>query len=154
MALADALSSVVHLLFAGLWTGSVIFVAYGVLPTARAGEINAGPLAAITGKLTTVSRASSVVLFLTGGHLAGTGYTVESLTGSPRGHLVLAMVALWLVLTALVEVGAGTLRDGTGADKVRAPARNATRTFQAAALVALLLLLVAGALAGNLPAQL
>jgi len=154
MALADALSSVVHLLFAGFWTGSVIFVTYGVLPVARAGDINATPLSTITGKLTTVSRLSSVLLLLTGGHMAGTLYTVESLTGSPRGHLVLSMVALWLVLTALVEVGASRLTDGTEADKVRAPARNATRVMQAATVVAVLLLVVAGALAGNVPSVL
>ena len=154
MALADALSNVVHLLFAGLWTGSVIFVTYAVLPAARAGDLNAAPLSSITGKLTTVSRVSSLLLFVTGGHMAGTGYTVESLTGSPRGHLVLTMVGLWLVLTALVEVGASRLTEGTEADKVRAPARNATRIMQAATVVSLLLLVVAGALAGNLAAAL
>jgi hypothetical protein len=149
MSLATSASYALHLLFAGLWTGSVLFVTYGVLPTARAGDINAAPLEAIAGKLKTVSRTSAVVLFLTGGHMAGTGYTVETLTGTGMGHLVLTMLALWVVLMGLVEVGASKLTDGTGQKKVRSPAKEATRFFQAAAVVSLLLLLDAGLLAGG-----
>ncbi len=150
MALADAVSVVVHLLTAGIWTGSVIFLTISVLPLARAGDINAAPLAAITGRLTTVSRASALVLFLTGGHLAGTRYTVGTLTGSTPGYLVLTMLGLWLVLTALVEVGASRLTEGTSQSKVRQPAHDATRLFQAASVVAVLLLVVGGLLSGGL----
>jgi uncharacterized membrane protein len=146
MSLVDASVYVVHLGFAALWTGSVLFVAYAVLPLARNGSLNAAPLGTIAGKLTTVSRVSAVLLFLTGGHMAAgaAGYTVESLFGTTQGHLVVAMILLWFALAALVEVGASRLTDGTEQDKVREPARNATRLFQAASGVAVLLLVDAG----------
>lgn len=150
MALADVISAAIHVTFAGLWTGSVLFVTLGVLPLARNGDLNAAPLAGITGTLKTVSRASAVILLLTGAHRAATTYTADSLFGSTQGHLVLGMVVLWLVLAALVEIGAARLTDGTEADKVRAPAREATPILRGAALVAVLLLLDAGAIAGGL----
>ena len=151
MSIIDSAMGVTHMLFAGLWTGSVLFTAYAVVPTAAAGDINAGPLDAIVGKLTTVSRASALFLFLSGGHLAGTLYTVESLTGSPRGHLVITMLVLWFLLAALVEVGASKMRNGLDQQKVRTPAHDALRFFQAAAVVALLLLVDAGLLLAGLP---
>lgn len=151
MAVIDTVMASAHLLFAGLWTGSVLFAAYAVIPTAASGDINAGPLDTIVGKLTTVSRASALFLLLSGGHLAGTRYTTESLFGSPRGHLVLAMVALWFVLAALVEIGASKMRDGLDEQKVRSPARDAQTLFTAAAVVALLLLVDAGLLLGGVP---
>lgn len=149
MSLVNAGVYTFHLLVAALWTGSVVFVAYAVVPLARDGDMNASPLGAISGKLTTLSRASAVLLLLTGGHMAGTAYTVESLTGSPRGHLVLTMLVLWLVLTGLVEVAGSKLTDGTARDKVREPAREATRFFQGATVVALLLLVDAGLLVAS-----
>jgi uncharacterized membrane protein len=142
---------VVHLIFAAAWTGAVLFVAWTVLPLARDGNLNATPLGTVASKLTTLSRASAAILFLTGGHMAAAaaGYTVESLTGTPRGHLVITMIVLWFALAGLVEVGTSKLTDGTGKDKVREPARNATRLFQAASVVAILLLVDAGLLIAN-----
>jgi len=146
MSLVNAGVYVVHLLFAALWTGSVLFVAWAVLPLARDGDLNAAPLDAVAGKLKTVSRASAAVLFLTGGHMAAAaaGYTVESLTGSSRGHLVLTMILLWFLLAGLVEVGGSKLTEGTKQNKVREPARNASRFLQGSAVVAVLLLVDAG----------
>jgi hypothetical protein len=146
MAPIETAVAVTHLLFAGLWTGSVIFLAVAVLPLATRGDLNAAPLASIADSTTTISRLSALLLFLTGGHLAGTRYTVDSLTGSFGGYLVLAMLALWLVLAALVEIGASRLSDGTDQDKVREPARAARRPLQLAALVAALLLIDGGLL--------
>ena len=146
MSLLNAGVYVVHLLFAALWTGSVLFAWYVVLPLARDGNLNAAPLGTVAGKLTTISRASAAVLFLTGGHMAAgaAGYTVESLTGTTQGHLVIAMIVLWFALAGLVEVGTSKLTDGTGRDKVREPAREATRFFQVGAVLAVLLLVDAG----------
>lgn len=151
MSVIDSVMASAHLLFAGLWTGSVLFTAYAVLPTALTGEVNAGPMEAIVGKLTNVSRASALFLLLSGGHLAGTRYTAESLFGTSRGYLVLAMVALWFVLAALVEIGSSKLTDGLDQNKVRTPAHDAKPFFTAAAVVALLLLVDAGLLLGGLP---
>ena len=146
MSLLNAGVYVVHLLFAALWTGSVLFAWYVVLPLARDGNLNATPLGTVAGKLTTISRASAAVLFLTGGHMAAAaaGYTVESLTGTTQGHLVIAMIVLWFGLAGLVEVGTSKLTDGTGRDKVREPAHEATRFFQIGAVFAVLLLVDAG----------
>jgi hypothetical protein len=148
MSAVDAAIFGTHLIFAGLWSGAVLFMTYAVLPTAMDGESGPGPLAAITGKLQNVSRASALILLLTGGHMAATRYTSESLLGTGRGHLVLTMVVLWFLLAGLVEVGAAKLTDGFDQQKVREPARNARPFLLAASLVAVLLLLDAGAILG------
>lgn len=145
----DATMYAVHLLFGAVWAGAVVFATLAVLPLARDGVANAEPLARVVGKLRTLSRVSAVVVLASGGHLAGTGYTVGSLTGTTRGHLVLGMVALWFVLTVLVEVGGGKLASGFDEKKVREPAREARPFFLAGSLVAVLLLLDAGLLAAG-----
>jgi predicted tellurium resistance membrane protein TerC len=150
MALVDTAVTTLHLLFAGVWTGAVVFVAWSVVPLAASGGLNADPLGAITDKLTLLSRASAVALLLTGGHLAVQGYSVESLTGSTRGYLVIAMVVLWLALMGLVEVAGSKLSDGTDDMKVREPAREAKPFLQGGTVVALLLLVNGGLLAGGL----
>lgn len=148
MSAVDAAIFGTHLLFAGLWSGSVLFSTYAVLPTAMNGDARPGPLSAMTGKLTTISRASALLLLITGGHLAATRYTAESLTGSGRGHLVLTMVALWFMMAGLVEVGTSKLSDGFDNKKVREPARDARPFLLGASVVAVLLLLNAGAILG------
>ncbi|KOX92179.1 hypothetical protein [Haloarcula rubripromontorii] len=148
MSVVNAAIFGVHLIFAALWAGTVLFMTYAVLPTALNGDSSPGPLSAITGKLRTVSRASATLLFLTGGHLAATRYTAESLTGTGRGHLVLTMIVLWFILAGLVEVGASKLSDGFDQQKVREPARNARPFLLGASLVSILLLLDAGAILG------
>ncbi|GAB7019672.1 copper resistance protein CopD [Halostagnicola bangensis] len=144
-------ATTVHLIFAALWAGSVFFVAFVVVPLARDGAFNStSPLETISGKLTTISRVSSLVLLASGGHLAGTSYTSESLFSSFNGQLVLLMVALWLVLTALVEVATKRFEAGLNGKKLREPARDALPLFRGAAVVGVALLVVAGALSGGL----
>ena len=152
MSLVDMAFYAIHLLFGGVWTGSVVFVTVAILPTAREGIANAEPLVPVVSKLRNLSRLSALVLLLTGGHMAAeaAGYTFESLTGTTRGYLVLAMVALWFALIGLVEVGGGKLADGFEEMKVREPAREARPFFLAATVVSLLLLVDAGLLAGGL----
>ncbi len=146
MSAIDTVVYAAHLLFAGLWSGSVLFVAYAVLPAARDGEVSADLLGRLTGKLTTVSRTSALLLLLTGGHMAGTQYTAQSLFGTFPGYNVLAMVVLWFLLAGFVEVGTSRLSDGTGRDKVREPAAAARPFVLAASATALLLLVNAGIL--------
>jgi uncharacterized membrane protein len=146
MSTVDVAMAAVHVLVAGAWTGSVLFLTVGVLPLAKAGDLNAVPLAAATGRLRWISRAAAVVLLVTGGHLAATKYSAATLTGTTPGYGVLAMVALWLVMTGLVEVGAGRIATGTDAGKVREPARAASSLLAAATLVGTLLLLLGGVL--------
>lgn len=148
MAILDTVAAVIHLAFAGLWTGSVLYFVLGVLPLARDGEVRPDPLSTLTDRLTTVSRASALLLLLSGGHIAAQRYTAESLFQAPRGHLVLSMVVLWFVLAALVEVGASKLQSGFDEQKVREPARNTRWLFLAAGVVSVGLLIVAGLLMG------
>ena len=146
----DTAMTTVHVLVGALWVGSVVFVALAILPAAADGALDAAPLETIADRLVSLSRGASVVMLLTGGHLAATGYTVASLTGTWRGHLVLGMLALWLVFTALVEIGRGRLVDGLREKRVRAPASSATGVFRAAAVVGVLLLIDAGLLSSGI----
>lgn len=140
---------VVHTLFAGLWTGSVLFLTLAILPLARTGKMNAAPLEHVAGRLKTVSRASALLLLLTGSHMAAQRYTSETLFETQAGWLVLSMVALWFLLMATVEVGTKKLTDGTERDKVREPARNARPFFLVGSVLAVLLLVNAGLISAN-----
>jgi hypothetical protein len=137
MAVIDTAMRTLHLTFGALWTGSVVLFALGVLPSVTDVE----RLAAVARREVQLSRLSVLVTFLTGGHLAGTLYTVESLFGSGRGYLVLAMLVLWLVLAGLVEVGTGRLRDGNVAA--------GTTLYRAGGAVAVVLLVLGGLLASG-----
>ncbi len=154
-----AVARIIHLIFAAIWAGSVCYVAFVVLPLARDGAFTTTePLTALSGKLTTISRVSALVLLLTGGHLAGRGYSIgggtrPDLFTSTNGQLVLLMVVLWLVLAALVEIGGKRFESGLEAKKLREPARNVLTVYRAAAVVAIGLLVVSGAITTNLVGQ-
>jgi hypothetical protein len=142
----DTVMYIVHSAFAALWTGSVLFAVWSVLPLAMDGELSPEAFGSIVSKLQWVTRGSAVLLFISGGHLAGTLYTAESLTGSGGGHLVLTMLALWLALAAVVEIGSAKAQRGVDEKKIREPARAARPFYLAAAVFAAGLLLVAGLL--------
>jgi len=140
MAVTETVVYALHLLFAGLWTGSVLFAA-ATLPGV-AGGLPASARDSFVGALRNVSRASSAVLLLSGGYmLTLAGYTDGgTLTGTGRGHLVLTMLVLWLALAGLTEVAAGKLEDSEDASSI----------LYGASVVAVLLLLDAGALASGM----
>lgn len=146
MAIIDTAMNAIHLLVAGLWAGSILFVTAGLLPAARDGDLGATVLGGLIGRFRWGSRIASVLLLLTGGHLAGTRYTTGTLFGSTRGYLVLAMVVLWFAMAGLVEVGAGRLLDGVDERKIRQPARAATPFLTAATVAAVGLLVIGGVL--------
>lgn len=142
----DSTMYLLHGLFAALWTGSVLFVAIAVLPAAGDGAFGPDALRMIVGRLRWITRTSALVTLLTGGHMAETYYTVDSLTGTGRGHLVLTMVALWLLLAAVVEIGSARARRSLDRGKKREPARLAKPFYYAGAAVSIGLLMVAGVL--------
>jgi uncharacterized membrane protein len=150
MAVIDSVMQVLHVLFAGLWTGSVLFVVGAVLPASTAGSISAAAMETISSRLSWLTRLSAVVFVATGGHLAGTSYTAESLFGTGRGQLVVAMLVLWLVLTALVEIGCKRLGGSAAANDVDTAVDTTRPIFLAAGAVAVLLLVDAGLLASNI----
>lgn len=139
MSLETSIATGVHLLVAAGWTGSVGFVTLAVLPLARNGGLNATPLERLIDRLRFTSRLGAVLMLLSGGYLVWEYYTVDRLTETTDGHVVLGMILLWLVLTALVEVGAGRALEDVKQKKVRAPAKEYRRWFEAATLVAALL---------------
>ena len=147
MSILDAVMWSVHVGFAVLWTGSVLFVALAVVPPATRGDVGSDALAAMVGRLRWITRIAALAFLATGGHMAGTLYTVESLTGTGRGHLVLTMLALWFLITGLVEVASGKLLDGLETGKLREPARDAKPFFYGAAGLSVGLILTAGLLA-------
>jgi hypothetical protein len=140
----EVASWVVHSVFAGLWTGSVLFLTFGVLPLGRDGTLNATPLESFAGKITTISRVSALALLATGLHMAVTEYDRTRLLETEAGWLVLSMIGLWFFLMGAIEIGGKKLSDGTERDKVRAPAREARPFFLVASLLSLLLLVNAG----------
>lgn len=150
MALAETAAYAFHLVFAGLWTGAVLFTSYAVVPAARAGDATPDLLRTVAGKLSTVNRTSSLLMLLSGAYLwVVLDYTTR-FPDDPASHLVLTMVVLWFALTGLVEVGVARLGDAGGTRKVRQPASDARPFLLGASAVAVLLLLDAAALLGNL----
>lgn len=145
MAIIDTAMRVLHVLFAGLWTGGTFFMALGVLPAARRGTVDADAVDWIAGRFTYLTLASAGILFLTGGHLAGTLYTFETLLGTVRGYLVLAMLALWLVLAGILHFGTRKLRASADGD-LESRIGASQRWFGVAGVVAVCLLVVAGLL--------
>lgn len=147
MSVVDAVMYSLHIVFAGLWTGSVLFFAGAVLPAA--GTISAPALATLATRLSWLTRLGALVFVATGGHMAGTRYTSETLFGTGRGHLVVTMLALWLLLTMTVEIGTKRLRDGAERRGAVPVAEAARPVFLVAAALALLLLVDAGLLAAG-----
>lgn len=149
MSAIDTAAIVVHQLFAALWAGSVVLVAVGVLPLARDGKLGPDPLRAILGTLLTVTRVSALLLLASGAHLLYWGLldgelAADALTAGVRGYLVVAMIVLWLLLAAIVEVASYRLRGGLAEAQLREPAAAALPWFRAAAVVAVLALLIGG----------
>lgn len=150
MSVVDSVMQVVHVLFAGLWTGSVLFVVGAVLPASTVGTISPDAMTTISNRLSWLTRISALVFVATGGHLAGTGYTVGSLFGTGRGQLVVAMLVLWFVLTGLVEVGSKRLREADSVANVEAAIASTRSIWLAAGGIAVLLLVDAGLLAAGI----
>jgi len=148
MSVATTASYAVHMLTGAVWVGAIVFLAAGGLPLARDGSLGPAALGSLAGTLRTVSRVAAVLLLATGLHLGAVRYGLDGLN-TPNGHLVLTMAGLWFLTTGLVEAGTGTLVDGTDRDKVREPARDATRLLQAAAVGGSAILVVAALLLGQ-----
>ncbi len=147
----DTAMYTIHTAFSALWAGSVLFVAAAVLPLAMDGRLEPAAFGNVVSKLRWITRISALLLLVTGGHLAGTLYTAETLTGTPSGYLVLVMLALWFGLAALVEVGSGKAARGVEEKKIREPARAARPFYLLAAAFAVGLLVVSGLLGTPVP---
>ncbi|WP_330632388.1 CopD family protein [Halocatena halophila] len=135
----------VHTIVAALWTGATVFIAGAIIPAAKSEQFGSAALSIITRRYRYLTIGSVLLLLFSGGHLAGTLYTFETLQGSGRGHLVLAMVVLWLVLAHLAVFGYRKLT-ATDDESVAEAATAARPLFYAGSVVSVLLLIVAGLL--------
>lgn len=135
----------VHTIFAALWTGGTLVIAGAVIPVARSEALGRDGLTLIARRFGYLTAASVLLLLFSGGHLAGTLYTAETLQSTGRGHLVLAMVGLWLVLAVVLFVGFRRLTGGKSESAVAA-ATSARPWFLGASVVSIALLVVAGLL--------
>jgi len=135
-----------HALFAGLWVGGTLLMAGYVIPRARDGRLARDAVERSARRFTQFSLAGIVITVLTGGYLTETRYSVDSLLSTGRGHLVLAMVGLWLVLAGLLHFGTHALTEGMESDGPRAGATASQNWFRASGIVGILLLVVAGRL--------
>src|SRR6056297_1199838 len=145
MSTIDLTMNLLHTVFAGLWAGAAVFVAALVVPAARDGRLGAEALDWFTQQYTRFSSLAALVLFATGGHLAGSKYEFSYLLESSTGHLILTMVGLWFLLIGLTHAGRSKLADGLSRS-ARDAADDAATFFYAAGAVAVALLLVAGQL--------
>jgi len=146
----DVVMYVLHVLFASLWTGSILFFVAAVLPAATSGTISAAAVSVMTTRLVWLTRIGALVFVATGGHLAGTSYTAETLFSTGRGQLVVAMLVLWFVLTGLIEISVKRFDRAAETDGVEAAVASTRPLFGIAGLLAVLLLVDAGLLTANI----
>ncbi|AFK20179.1 hypothetical protein E6P09_14295 [Haloferax mediterranei ATCC 33500] len=135
----------IHTLFAALWTGGTLVVSGAVVPAARRELLPTDGLTLIARRFWYLTVASVLFLLFSGGHLAGTLYTAETLQTTGRGHRILAMVGLWLVLAVTLFFGFRRLT-GSQSGGAATAATKARPWFLGASGVSIALLVLAGLL--------
>jgi uncharacterized membrane protein len=136
----------IHTIFAALWTGGTLVIAGAVIPAARSELLSTDGLTLIARRFWYLTVASVLLLLFSGGHLAGTLYTAETLQTTGQGNLVLTMVGLWLVLAVVLFFGFRRLTGSPSEKSAVAPATKARPWFLGASVVSIALLVVAGLL--------
>lgn len=137
---------IVHTIFAALWTGGTLLVAGAILPAARSELLGKKALTLIARRFSYLTIASVLLLLFSGGHLAGSLYTVETLQSSGRGHLILTMVGLWLILAVVLYISFRRLTGIPSETSAATAASEARPWFLGASAVSIALLVVAGLL--------
>ena len=136
----------VHTIFAAIWTGGTLVVAGAVIPAARNELLSTDGLTLIARRFWYLTVGSVLLLMFSGGHLAGTLYTVETLQSSSRGNLVLLMVGLWFVLAVVLFFGFRRLTSSQPEQSAGVAATKARQWFLGGSVVAIALLVIAGLL--------
>ncbi|AEN05120.1 hypothetical protein [Halolamina sp.] len=137
----------IHLLFAGLWAGATVFFAWRVQPLIATGDIGAVPTMAMGSGLRWLTRIGAVIFVVTGGHMAATRYGDGALFSTPRGHIVLAMLVLWLVTTGLVEMAMSKMEGELDNGRIQTAGKEIRTPLLAASVLLSVLLLLGGYLA-------
>lgn len=107
-------SYVVHVVSAAFWTGGVLYAAYAVFPSARAGDLSPAAFERSVDGLLRVTRWTGLALPLTGAYQIWVQYPIPRLVGTTNGHLVLGMLVLWGVMNGLLETGIYRMRTAEG----------------------------------------
>lgn len=136
MALIDTVMGTVHLVAGGVLTGSVVYFAWAIARV-DATVVGSEAVGQLASSLTFVSRICAGLLLVSGGYMAA---VLGSALRGTSGMLVGVMILLWLVVTALVEIGNSRLANGASLRDVR-------QFYVVAAVAALLLLVNAGYIA-------
>lgn len=148
MSLLTTVAYVFHTVFAGAWVGAVVFATWKVVPLARESDVEPPLLESVASGLSTFSRTSAVVLPATGLWMAWTQYgELSGLLVPPRGHVVLTMIVLWLVMTGMTEAGAARIRDAASQGKVRTAGKESARFLKVASGLGIVTLMLGGYLA-------
>ncbi|MDY6774593.1 MAG: copper resistance protein CopD [Halobacteria archaeon] len=145
MSLIDNVMASLHVIFAAVWIGSALFMAGVVVPAARDGKMSSELASHVADRFSLVSIVGSAVMFVTGGHMAGTMYNFGALLNTVGGNLVLTMVVLWFLVSGFLHMATKKLKDGVDEDRVRTPAKNSLVWYRISAVLGFLLL-VNGAL--------
>ena len=146
MASIHDVAMAVHTIFAAIWTGGTLVVAGAVIPAARNELLSTDGLTLIARRFWYLTVGSVFLLMFSGGHLAGTLYTVETLQSSSRGNLVLLMVGLWFVLAVILFFGFHRLTSNQPEQSAVVAATKARPWFLGGSVVAIALLVIAGLL--------
>lgn len=145
MGLLTTIAYVLHTVFAGVWVGAVVFATWKVVPLAKQSDLEPPVLESVASGLSAFSRTSALVLPATGLWMAWTGYDqLAGLLVPPRGHVVLTMIVLWLVMTGMTEAGAARIRDAAGEGKVRTAGKESARFLKIASTLGILTLVLGG----------
>ncbi|ADD04817.1 uncharacterized protein Nmag_1235 [Natrialba magadii ATCC 43099] len=137
---------IIHTVFAAVWTGGTLVIAGAVIPAARNESLNENAISLIVRRFWYVTVASVLLLLFTGGHLAGTLYTAETLQTTDRGHLVLSMVGLWFLLPIVLYFGSRPLMHISAEKSTVSAATAAQPWFIGASAISIALLIVAALL--------
>ena len=147
MAIIDTAFSMLHVLFAGIWAGTTVFYAWRIHPLLSEGDIGVTSAMSITTGLRWLTRIGAVVFVVTGGHMAAMGYGDGRLFSTTTGHAVLGMLALWLIVTGLLEASIGKIQDELGDGRIQTAGRENETLIRVAATFSVVLLLLGGYLA-------
>lgn len=137
---------IIHTICAALWTGGTLLVAGAIVPAANDGVLGKKALTLIARRFSYLTIVSILLLLFSGGHLAGTLYTAETLQSTGRGQFVLTMVGLWFVLAVVLYIGFRRLTDIPSERSAATAATEARPWFLGASAVSIALLVVAGLL--------
>lgn len=138
MVAVDTIARTVHVFAGGLLAGSIVFFTWAAIQTTNDGILGRMAVAGLAKHLTAISRFCAILLVLSGGYMAmdapfGSDPTYDGLVG--------AMILLWLVISALVEIGYSKLRG-------EAAFHDVSTYYLLAAVSGVILLIDGGLLAG------